>query len=182
MGNAMPLPTEVIDAARASLHFVGETCDFLPFEQDFLDRMKSVVAVTSGPIEGDWNPPKLIFAVEMLTRSTAFNHYTELWNLLVDMSPEDFENFNGSQRLTLLVLQAHFLALEIVVRPWLQASGSFVNGDSKLLRYVLEQFPRESTTVDAAMSMQLIWWPKMLLEASARLTEADLRARVFASP
>jgi hypothetical protein len=118
----------------------------------------------------------------MLTRSTAFNHYTELWNLLVDMSPEDFENFNGSQRLTLLVLQAHFLALEIVVRPWLQASGSFVNGDSKLLRYVLEQFPRESTTVDAAMSMQLIWWPKMLLEASARLTEADLRARVFASP
>jgi hypothetical protein len=50
------------------------------------------------------------------------------------------------------------------------------------LRYVLEQFPRESTTIDAAMSMQLIWWPKMLLEASARLTEADLRARVFASP
>jgi hypothetical protein len=182
MGNAMPLPTEVIDAARASLHLVGETCDFLPFEQDFLDRMKSVVAVTSGPIEGDWNHPKLIFAVGLLTRSTAFNHYTELWNLLVDMSPEDFENFNGSQRLTLLVLQAHFLALEIVVRPWLQASGSFVNGDSKLLRYVLEQFPRESTTIDAAMSMQLIWWPKMLLEASARLTEADLRARVFASP
>jgi len=56
MGNAMPLPTEVIDAARASLHLVGETCDFLPFEQDFLDRMKSVVAVTSGPIEGEWNP------------------------------------------------------------------------------------------------------------------------------
>jgi hypothetical protein len=56
MGNAMPLPTEVIDAARESLRLVEEKCDFLPFEQDFLDRMKSVVAVTSGPIEGDWNP------------------------------------------------------------------------------------------------------------------------------
>lgn len=56
MGNAMPLPTEVIDAARASLCMVEECCDFLPFEQDFLNRMKSVVAVTSGPIEGDWKP------------------------------------------------------------------------------------------------------------------------------
>ena len=55
MGNAMPLPTEVIDAARASLCMVEECCDFLPFEQDFLNRMKLVVAVTSGPIEGDWN-------------------------------------------------------------------------------------------------------------------------------
>ena len=54
MGNAMPLPTEVIDAARASLSLVEYCCDFLPFEQDFLNRMKSVVAVTSGPIEGDW--------------------------------------------------------------------------------------------------------------------------------
>jgi len=116
----------------------------------------------------------------MLTRRAAFNHYTELWNLLVDMSPDDFEHFNGTLRLTLLVLQAHFLALEIVVRPWLQASGSFVNGDSKLLRGVLDQFPRESTTVDAATSLELIWWPRMLLEQSTLLTEADLRARVFA--
>ena len=56
MGNAMPLPTEVVDSARASLYLVEEKCDFLPFEQDFLNRMKSVVAVTSGPIEGDRNP------------------------------------------------------------------------------------------------------------------------------
>jgi hypothetical protein len=53
MGNATPLPTEVADAARESMRLVQETCDFLPFEQDFLDRMKSVVALTSGPIEGD---------------------------------------------------------------------------------------------------------------------------------
>lgn len=96
------------------------------------------------------------------------------------MSPENFEHFNGTLRLTLLVLQAHFLALEIVVRPWLQATGSFVNGDSKLLRNILQHFPRESTTVDAALSLQLISWPKMLLEQSAKLSEADLRARVFA--
>lgn len=53
MGNATPLPTEVTDAARESLRMVQETCDFLPFEQDFLNRMKSVVALTSGPIEGE---------------------------------------------------------------------------------------------------------------------------------
>jgi len=96
------------------------------------------------------------------------------------MSAEDFENFNGTLRLTLLVLQAHFLALEIVVRPWLQASGSFVNGDSKLLRNVLDHFPRESASVNADLSLELIKWPKMLLEQSTLLTEADLRARVFA--
>ena len=56
MGNAMPLPTEVTDAARESLRMVQEKCEFLPFEQDFLNRMRSVVAVTSGPIEGDWSP------------------------------------------------------------------------------------------------------------------------------
>jgi len=53
MGNATPLPTEVTHAARESLRLVQEKCDFLPFEQDFLDRMKSVVALTSGPIEGE---------------------------------------------------------------------------------------------------------------------------------
>jgi len=116
----------------------------------------------------------------MLTLCAAFNHYTELWNLVVDMSSEDFEQFNGTLRLTLLVLQAHFLALEIVVRPWLQASGSFVNGDSKLLRNVLEHFPRESASVSADLSLELIKWPKTLLDQCALLTEADLRARVFA--
>lgn len=97
------------------------------------------------------------------------------------MSPEDFEHFNGTLRLPLLVLQAHFLALEIVVRPWLQATGSFKSGDSKLLRTVLQHFPKEAPGIDAALSMQLISWPKMLLEQSAELSEADLRARVFAS-
>lgn len=52
MGNATPLPTEVTDSARESLRLVEETCDFLPFEQDFLNRMKAVVSLTSGPIEG----------------------------------------------------------------------------------------------------------------------------------
>jgi hypothetical protein len=54
MGNATPLPAEVTEAARQSLKLVEETCIFLPFEQDFLDRMQIVVAVTTGPIEGDY--------------------------------------------------------------------------------------------------------------------------------
>jgi hypothetical protein len=53
MGNATPLPAEVTEAARQSLQLVEETCFFLPFEQDFMDRMQVVVAVTTGPIEGD---------------------------------------------------------------------------------------------------------------------------------
>lgn len=96
------------------------------------------------------------------------------------MPPEQFEYFNGTLRLELLVLQAHFLALEIVVRPWLQAYGSFKDGDSKLLRNVLAHFPLETPTINASLSMQLISWPRVLLEQSAMLSEADLRARVFA--
>jgi hypothetical protein len=102
------------------------------------------------------------------------------------MPPENFEHFNGMSgmvRLPLLVLQAHFLALEIIVRPWLQASGSFKNGDSKLLRTVLQHFPRESPDdgIDAALSLQLVSWPMMLLQHTSALSEADLRSRVFAS-
>jgi hypothetical protein len=95
------------------------------------------------------------------------------------MAPDQFEYFNGSVRTPLLVLQAHFLAFEIVLRPWLQASGAFVNGDSKLLRNVLQQFPREDSTINADMSMQLISWPAMLLEHTSKLGEADLRRSVF---
>jgi len=95
------------------------------------------------------------------------------------MAPDQFEYFNGAVRTPLLVLQAHFLAFEIVLRPWLQASGAFVNGDSKLLRTVLQQFPREDSNIDAALSMQLISWPAMLLEHTSRLGEADLRRSVF---
>ena len=109
----------------------------------------------------------------------AFNHYTELWNLIIDMEPDQFEYFNGSVRIPLLVLQAHFLAFEIVLRPFLQASGAFVNGDSKLLRNVLQQFPREDSHIDAELSMQLISWPTMLLEHTSKLGEADLRRSVF---
>lgn len=103
---------------------------------------------------------------------TAFNHYTELWNMIVDCPPEEFEFFNGTNgtiRLTLLVLQAHFLAFEVITRPWLQASRSFNNGDSELLRGVLRQFPRESPTVDAELSLRLVAWPSMLLEHTANL-------------
>jgi hypothetical protein len=95
------------------------------------------------------------------------------------MAPDQFEYFNGPVRTPLLVLQAHFLAFEIVLRPWLQASGAFVNGDSKLLRNVLQQFPREDSTINADMSMQLISWPAMLLEHTSKLGEADLRRSVF---
>lgn len=55
LGNATPLPGEVTESARQSLHLVDATCEFLPFEQDFLDRMKNVVAITTGPIEGNRN-------------------------------------------------------------------------------------------------------------------------------
>ena len=94
------------------------------------------------------------------------------------MSPDQFEYFNGSVRTPLLVLQAHFLAFEIVLRPFLQASGAFVNGDSKLLRNVLQQFPREDS-VGAELSMQLISWPAMLLEHTSKLGEADMRRSLF---
>jgi len=37
--------------------------EFLPFELDFLQRMQKVVAITSGPIEGEFNErPRAICA------------------------------------------------------------------------------------------------------------------------
>lgn len=57
MGNALPIPAEVTEAARQSLQLVEDSCTFLPFELDFLDRMKSCVAITCGPIEGECTSP-----------------------------------------------------------------------------------------------------------------------------
>jgi hypothetical protein len=31
------------------------SCEFMPFELDFLHRMQSVVSITSGPIEGEFD-------------------------------------------------------------------------------------------------------------------------------
>jgi hypothetical protein len=55
LGNASPLPAEVTEAARESLGFVEMSCEFMPFELDFLHRMQSVVSITSGPIEGEFD-------------------------------------------------------------------------------------------------------------------------------
>jgi hypothetical protein len=55
LGNASPLPAEVTEAARQSLGFVEMCCEFMPFELDFLRRMQKVVAITSGPIEGEFD-------------------------------------------------------------------------------------------------------------------------------
>lgn len=54
--NAQPLPFETTAAARESLNLVECTCQFQSFEQDILQRMKSIVGLTCGPIDG-MTPP-----------------------------------------------------------------------------------------------------------------------------
>jgi hypothetical protein len=63
LGNASPLPAEVTEAARQSLGFVEMSCEFMPFEQDFLHRMQKVVAITSGPIEGEFDEVPIAICV-----------------------------------------------------------------------------------------------------------------------
>lgn len=50
--SAESLPPSLNAAARESLRLVEGTCTLQPFEREMLSRMQSVVAVTSGPIEG----------------------------------------------------------------------------------------------------------------------------------
>lgn len=62
-GNALPISVEVTEAARQSLQLVDESCSFLSFELDFLDRMKSCVAITCGPIEGEFTSRVIRIAI-----------------------------------------------------------------------------------------------------------------------
>lgn len=50
---AQPLAPSVTAGLRESLRLVEELCDLRPFERDMLGRMQAVVALTSGPIEGE---------------------------------------------------------------------------------------------------------------------------------
>lgn len=65
---AQPLASIVTSGLRESLGLVEELCELRPFERDMLDRMQAIVALTSGPIEGEILTHRSFRSIRPLTR------------------------------------------------------------------------------------------------------------------
>lgn len=94
----------------------------------------------------------------------AYGSYTRIWNIFAEMEAEDFEHFSNSHSLTSFVLQAHFLALEVLVRPWLDVETPNRRSSNRLLRNLLQAFAASTHGYDDKMSHALVAWPRQLLE------------------
>ena len=55
----------------------------------------------------------------MLTDLIAYCHFVGIWNVFGSMSSEDFATFIDETNSASVVLQAHFMALEALLKPWL---------------------------------------------------------------
>ncbi|KAM0723465.1 hypothetical protein Q7P37_000451 [Cladosporium fusiforme] len=157
--SAQPLPPAVTAAARGSLRLLETTCDLRPHEKDMLSRMQSIVAVTSGPIE-------------------AANHYLFLWGLFTEMDPCEFDHFTTSSNMTAVVLQVHFLALELMMRPWLQKYNiAFHQTHNRVLKNTSLSFTSTASAADVVCFEKLVSWPREFLEVGrdvALIVEGDV--------
>lgn len=76
------------------------------------------------------------------------------------MCPEDFDSFIDASNITSMTLQIHFLALEIMMRPWLRFGNvTFRQTNDQVMRNTLRSFLRNAPTVDRAQFEDLVCWP-----------------------
>ena len=85
------------------------------------------------------------------------------------MSSEDFAIFTSNNDFNSTVLQAHFLALEMVMRPWLiseyEGRGEIRKENGVAI------LPRSATLGDPGLDTQLMAWPLKILEKAERIKQ-----------
>lgn len=80
------------------------------------------------------------------------------------MSPDDFAVFINVNDTTSVVLQAHFLAIEALLKPWLYIE---IDRDSGL-RNGLTALPSSATLTGCGPSSKLVRWPLRALGKEAK--------------
>lgn len=82
------------------------------------------------------------------------------------MDFEHFEHFTDRTNMAGIVLQVHFLALEMAMRPWLKVGRlAFHQSDNNVMLNTLGSFVGSGLVDDAARFERLVRWPKAFLES-----------------
>ena len=115
--NAATIPGDDVNGAKVSLRLVEEKCNFLPFQLNLLQSMKLIVNNIDTPFQGKILTIQVRFSPT--NNLTAYQHFVAIWDLFTEMAPEDFAAFSDNANLTSVVLQAHFLAMEAMLKSWL---------------------------------------------------------------
>lgn len=84
------------------------------------------------------------------------------------MPPDDFAVFTDINDETSVVLQAHFLAIEALLKPWLDSEIERDNGQ----RNGLTALPSSGTLTGDRPSNELIRWPIRVLGKHAKKSQS----------
>lgn len=153
---------EQIDMAKHSLQSAAIHLTFTPVEMEFFTLLQITLESVNNPIEC-MLPSQPTLHSEVLTYHAAYGSFLSLWELFSTMPTEDFAHFTDPTNVTGLVLQAHFLALELLIRPWRN-------------RECLERHDNHDRDTPGAISscsfsmdqaaVKLMEWPLAFIEAS----------------
>jgi hypothetical protein len=106
----------------------------------------------------------------MLTDLIAYCHFVGIWNVFGSMSSEDFATFIDETNSASVVLQAHFMALEALLKPWLIIE---VKTDS-VQRGGLTALPSSATLAGSGPSKALMRWPLRILGKQTRHSHTSI--------
>lgn len=84
--------------------------------------------------------------------------------MFADMGAEEFDYFSNSRNLTSFVLQVHFLALDVIVRPWLETETPNRRSGNRLLRNSMQAFESSLSGRTSVLPQELLEWPRQILE------------------
>lgn len=145
--NLPPLPcASEAERAMESLNFIRSTCSFELKEWQFFLALKSIIENINDPGE-------------------AYTHYNQLWAIFIGMSPDEFAHFSDPKNVTGIVLQAHFLVIEVMLRPWLLTLRLADRIDDFKATETLASLP----PLGDEHPQQLMKWPaQFICEAHAR--------------
>ena len=95
----------------------------------------------------------------------AYRHYVQIWICFTTMAPSDFAMFTDDTNTTSITLQAHFLAIEALLKPWLIVEF----GDREIVQRNGLMALRSCASLSAlGPSSHLILWPLRILGRNAK--------------
>lgn len=101
--------------------------------------------------------PDDVFVLASTDGVPAYSHFIGIWNEFASMAPADFAIFTNTTDTTSVILQAHFLAIEALLKPWLVTEL-----DGQVERNGYSALPSSATL--GGPSNELVRWPLRILE------------------
>jgi hypothetical protein len=163
-----PLPLEDVNEGLASLAIMERDCHFEPFQEELFRTMKAVFENIDEPYAGPCNFLPYVSLMSRLISCPAYCHFVRIWGAFCSMTSTDFTKFSDVTNTTSVALQAHFLALEALMKPWLMTEVKKDNAQ----RLGLTALPSSATLSASDQPAELMRWPLRILGKQAKMSQA----------